>query len=149
MDNDLSCTLKATNKDDEAFKFTSLLHTYFKIEDVGSCEVSGLPSHCYDKVQDKERTQEMPVRFKGEVDLVFMDSADVTTIKDGKRTIKVAKKNFKDVVVWNPFQKASSMQDLEEGGEKRFICVESGTVWKPLTLKPQETWTASMTITIS
>ena len=147
--NSLTCELSATNLDDKPFEFTSLLHTYFKINNVLDCTVSQLSDEVFDKVQGKTRKQTMPVVFKDEVDLVFMDAPNISNIEDGNRVIKVEKKNFNDFVVWNPQSKAASMTDLEEGGEKRFICVEAGSVWKPVELQPKKTWTAGMTLTVS
>src|SRR5581483_8743480 len=48
---------------------------------------------------------------------------------------------FEDTVVWNPAAvKARTMRDLGEANWDKFVCVEAGSVAKPVQLEPGQKW---------
>jgi len=142
----LSQQLSITNKnDEEAFDFTTLLHTYLRVDDIHKATVDGLQGCVYtDKVEDAKdfHQGDRYVRFDGEVDRVYQNvQSDVAVGDGGNCDVLVKKTGFSDVVVWNPWiDKAKAMSDFEDEEYKTMVCVEVGTVAAPITLKAGESW---------
>ncbi len=158
--------LTCVNTGETDFDFTALLHTYFHVEDIAKATVSGLGKVAYldNTDEKKQKMQVSPVlTFEGEVDRIFLRDVkdestgtarmrydDLISIGDGGNADVVVKAvNFKDLVVWNPgASKSASMPDMEEEGYKRFVCVEVGSVAKPVSLKPKASWSAGQNLTL-
>ena len=67
----LTTTMRVTNEGEDAFEFTTALHTYFRVGDCGGNRVEGLKSTSYLDSLDgrREKTDEMnAVEFHEEVD---------------------------------------------------------------------------------
>lgn len=79
------------------------------------------------------------ITFNQEVDRVYVDGGkrDSLTIHVDKSSVEphiiIQPFNFNDVVVWNPWaDKAKAMSDFDDQEYKRMVCVEVGTVDKPI-----------------
>ncbi|KAI7335703.1 galactose mutarotase-like protein [Hortaea werneckii] len=143
----LQTMLRIHNKGKESFEFQTLLHTYFKIDDISKVQINGLGSINYiDKVLDaSEQTQSDPtIRITGETDRVYKDIKQDTTsvLLDGKPRFDVIRDNLEDTVVWNPWiEKANSIGDFEpKDGYKNMVCVEAGAVNGWQKLEPGDTF---------
>ncbi len=126
----LVMTLKAHNTGNQPFVCTGALHSYFSVADVSSLEIIGLNGCSYlDKVENFTQKQQCgPVRFKGETDRIYLDTAGQCVINDPllKRNISIDKKGSRTTVVWNPGpEKAALMADIKDGGYKEMVCVET------------------------
>jgi glucose-6-phosphate 1-epimerase len=141
---DLKMTMRITNTGDSSFTFHALLHTYFKIPDVGDAVVQGLKDHNYiDKVaggENKLETEESII-LPSFTDRVYTgtkaEPKDVTVArKGGAASFKITNESRIadavqpcDVVVWNPYEEASP-GDLPPPAFRNFVCVEPGLVSK-------------------
>lgn len=106
------------------------LHTYFHVSDIRQVKIRGLEGCPYlDKVEGGQRRQQAgPVTIGAEVDRIYLDSVADCLIEDPglKRRIRIAKRNSRATVVWNPWrEKAAKMGDLGDDGYLRMVCVES------------------------
>lgn len=132
----LTVDLVTSNLDTEAVAIGEALHTYLRIGDIGSVQVTGLENTEYvDKVDGGQRkTQAGAVAFTGEVDRVYVDTESTCVIEDPvlKRRIRIAKTGSRSTVVWTPWlEKAEKMGDFgpgkaNQGGWREMVCVESG-----------------------
>jgi D-hexose-6-phosphate mutarotase len=132
----LDVELITTNTGIEDFVIGEALHTYFQVSDIESVRVLGLDgAEFVDKVHGGRRVrQEGAVRFHGEVDRVYLNSAGDCAIEDAElhRRIHISKSGSRSTVVWTPWaQKAAQMGDLgrgakDQGGWREMVCVESG-----------------------
>jgi len=152
--NSLSQQLLIHNTGKDTFEFTTLLHTYFKIDNITTTEVRGLKGLTYlDKPNNAAPTLESEdaVRFRGEVDRVYVEggSREVRIGDEADAEWLIKTKGFSDFVVWNPApEKAKGMGDLGEENWDKFICVEAGSVAKPVNLGPGESWEGSQGLSI-
>merc|ERR1712232_671704 len=148
---DLNMTLRVTNTGDSNFTFHALLHTYFRIPDVGNAVVQGLKDQSYiDKVAGGEIKQETEAdialpSFTGRVyTSTAAEPKDVTVAqKGGSARFKITNEariadavRACDVVVWNPYEEASP-GDLPPPAFRNFVCVEPGLVSEFHDLAPK------------
>lgn len=127
----LRMELTTENTGSSDFVIGEALHTYFQIGDIGAVSVSGLEGCEYwDKVGGSSlKRQDGAIRFSGETDRVYIDTAAECVIHDEKlkRNIHVEKSGSLSTVVWTPwFDKANKMGDLgQPDGWREMLCVES------------------------
>ena len=130
----LSMELEVENRDESMFAFEEALHTYFSVADVSGIQIRGLEETAFiDKVGLVTQRQQgpEPIRFAGETDRVYLDTAATCTIEDPglSRRITIAKKDSRSTVVWNPWvAKALAMPDFGDDEWPRMVCVESANV---------------------
>ncbi|KMU84213.1 aldose 1-epimerase family protein [Coccidioides immitis H538.4] len=139
----------------QSFEFQTLLHSYFKVEDISKIRVQNLQSKTYvDKVRNAEIfTESSPaLAVEGEVDRVYQ-SLDpkvpiVIASESDKPIFSITRESLNDVVVWNPWiEKAKGMADFApDEAYKNMICVEAGSVVGWQTLEPGDTWEGGQTI---
>ncbi|KAJ3052387.1 hypothetical protein HK097_006345 [Rhizophlyctis rosea] len=152
----LTTTLDIKNTDSKEWEFTSLLHTYFRIQDVAKVGVRDLTGRSFvDKVAKGARDQELRdvVTIASEVDRVYenVEKNEIHIVGTGLgKDVVVHKKNFPDVVVWNPWvEKAKGMADFGDEEYHNMICVEVGKVADFVKLAPGESWSGSQTLIVA
>ncbi|HEX6040370.1 D-hexose-6-phosphate mutarotase [Longimicrobium sp.] len=151
----LAIHLSIRNVDSEPFSFTSALHTYLRVADVGQASVAGLRGLSYrDKLRDGGTFTEDadPLRIPGEIDRVYVDAPRELRVRDeaGGRTIVVHSEGFADAVIWNPgADKAAAFPDMEAGEEREMLCVEAAQAAAPVTLAEGETWEGAQVLEIA
>jgi len=133
------------NTGDKEFDFTSLLHTYIRLDNVDNATVSNLVNLEYtDKVKQGILVKENNelVKITGETDRVYYTTPNTHTIITGnenKLNIVIEKDNFPETVVWNPWiEKAKSMADFGDDEYKKMICVEAGYLKERYVVKPAD-----------
>ena len=111
--------------------------------DIRQVAVEGLAGATFvDKMRGGERFVQdaAPIRFAGETDRVYLDTAAATTIVDAalRRRIEIAKTGSRSTVVWNPWiAKARAMPDFGDDEWPSMVCVETANVLDDaLTLPP-------------
>ncbi|TPX67243.1 hypothetical protein SpCBS45565_g03937 [Spizellomyces sp. 'palustris'] len=151
--NTLRTGLAIKNPSNTSWDFTTLLHTYFKVQEIATVAVVGLNGYPYvDKVANGARAQETRERvtIAGEVDRVYEGVKNDAITLQGTAIgagIVLHKSNFPDVVVWNPWvDKAKSMADFGDEEYHNMICVEVGSVAAMIKLGPGDTWEGSQTL---
>jgi len=150
----LSQQLTVVNTDSHPFEFTTLLHTYFSVQHINQTHVTGLKDLSYlDKPNGGELVLERDssITFTGEVDRVYLDggSRDIVISDGGNADILVKSRGFADIVVWNPAaEKAKGMNDLGQENYQHFVCVETGTVNRAITLQQGQKWDGSQGLSL-
>ncbi|KAH7250553.1 hypothetical protein MRS44_000296 [Fusarium solani] len=152
----LNTTLVITNDGDVPFEFQTLLHTYFKIDDISSTEVTGLEDSTYISklAGPQEETQSGAITFAAETDSVYTPvngpRHPVVISESGTPRFRIVRDNLDQVVVWNPWvDKSAGIKDFEpKDGWKKMLCVEPGTVKGWQKLEKGDTFEASQTITL-
>lgn len=138
--------------------FQALLHTYLRLPAGTSpsrTTVRPLDGVKFtDKVHGGQVGRESRERVHfdgpgGEIDRVYHGASDNLTVAWDEQvtsgTCELTKAGFPDVVTWNCGKaKASTMADMEDGGEEHYICVEPGMCSDFVHLKENSSWDASM-----
>ncbi|PTD12071.1 Glucose-6-phosphate 1-epimerase, partial [Fusarium culmorum] len=151
----LNTSIVITNDGDAAFDFQTLLHTYFKISDIASTEVTGLEDSVYlSKVSGSEATQSGAITFSGETDSVYTPANGpkhpVVISESGSPRYRIVRDNLDQVVVWNPWvDKSAGIKDFSPRTAGRTCCALSpvpsraGRSWKramPLRRRKPSHW---------
>eukprot|EP00891_Asterochloris_glomerata_P002420 jgi/Astpho2/2420/Aster-05671 len=138
----LRTDLRIINTGHTEFDFTSALHTYIEVLDIGKAKVKGLKGlEVLDKVPDpknpvKSTEQREQVTFSGPVDSVYLKAKDYVELDVGTgAAVTISSSGWEDVVVWSPWD---AMPDCY----KKFCCVENAKFGKPAVVKPGESWRA-------
>tara|TARA_R110000868_G_scaffold74521_3_gene215451 strand:- start:1894 stop:2751 length:858 start_codon:yes stop_codon:yes gene_type:complete len=129
LDINQQCSLQllTANKGQQSFTYRCALHTYFAVNNVNSCELTGLSGDYLDKTRGMQ-TFNTPANyvFTQETDRVHLCQPDQVLIKDDQKTIAVHSKGHDSIVVWNPWSdKSKTMQDMEDKGYLTMLCVET------------------------
>ncbi|KAL1737199.1 galactose mutarotase-like domain-containing protein [Schizophyllum commune] len=143
----LSTDLHVTNTSTQPWEFQALFHNYIRApaDEVTISPLSALSY--YDKTESSEEARKTPkVEQRYEVD-VKKTTDSVYEAAPGKYKLAwpgggldIRTTNLKDVVIWNPQETGSSMSDMEDGGWKRYVCVEPGHVRGFVQLEGGKTW---------
>ena len=142
--NKLEMALSIINTDPAPFTFTAALHTYLNVLDSANSAVSGLEGLTYrdsaDGGVEKEEISDH-VTFAGEVDRIYLDSPSVLELEGASQPLSILSDGFTDAVIWNPGkEKCAQLVDMEPDGFRKFVCVESAVVGKPVRLAPGGSW---------
>jgi D-hexose-6-phosphate mutarotase len=153
-ENELALLLTVTNTGDEPFTFEEALHTYFGVSDIRTAEVDGLAGTSYlDMVPGADRGPHVldgPITFAGEVDRTFQGTGATAVIRDGDRTVTVARDGSNSAIVWNPWiDKAAAMGDFGDDEWTGMVCVETANAKADaVTLEPGAGHTMSAYISV-
>lgn len=167
--NELKCEFKVNYVDGQGeMPFHALLHNYLLVPDSTKATVQGLNGATYvDKVlggkeaqltTDNFTTDAQPIdrvhigkhgKSPRDVKLVYNASLLQDPLgRMGKGVGVTRSKELKDTVVWNCAEQGNkSIGDLEQGGWKKYVCVEPGSVHGFETLPKGSKWVAEQTLT--
>jgi glucose-6-phosphate 1-epimerase len=144
---ELEMTLTIDNSGDTSFSFTSALHTYLAVQDIGAAEVLGLQGLGYRdsaKGGAAGRQEEAALRIEGELDRIYGQVPARLELQQPQGKLAIESRGFADAVVWNPGPaKGAALADLEQDGYRRMLCVEAGNILQPTTLAPGQSWSGS------
>lgn len=127
----LEMELEVTRNGAGAFRFEEALHSYFAVRNIEQVAISGLAGTEYlDKADGgrRKRQQAERLQFAGETDQLHVNTDAACVIDDAAwgRRIVVQKSGSKSTVVWNPWEeKARNLRDMQPGGWRGMVCVES------------------------
>ncbi len=150
----LALSLRATNTGADAFAVTEGFHPYFLVSDRDRTEVRGVDGCTYRDLRAPEKglrvwTGDCPVRSGGSK-AFDVSSHDHQLIDHGfGRTIAVASKGNRRLVVWNPgAESADRAAEFGTDGWRKFVCVEPCTTPTDAAyaLKPGESHTLEMIV---
>jgi glucose-6-phosphate 1-epimerase len=146
----LEIRLLVTNTGATAFRFTAALHSYLKVADIADVRIQGLQGLRYrDSAANGTPATESADRLAivGEVDRIYFDAPPVIELIELQRHLRIESTDFPDAVVWNPGEaKAAALVDLEPGGWRRFVCIESAAIGQPVELEAGRTWQGVQTL---
>ncbi|WP_087743882.1 MULTISPECIES: D-hexose-6-phosphate mutarotase [unclassified Acidovorax] len=129
--------------DDRAWYFTTALHTYLRVDDVGRAQLSGLDGCArWDALADVRGVQQGPVSFDGEYDRVFSAPAGSMHLHDGANGLQITQSaSLSNTVVWNPGAAlCARLADLPPDGYRSMLCVEAAQIDQPVALAPGQQW---------
>lgn len=129
LGNALTTALSVTNTGEQAFSYTSALHSYFNVSDIRSVIISGLENRCYlDTLVEERGQQQGRLRINSETDRIYFDTDDTCVIEDPllNRRIHIIKDGSHSTVVWNPWSaKSQRMDDFGDDEFKGMVCIET------------------------
>ena len=147
--NRLEMRFTVTNTDRQPFSFTTALHTYFYVMEVGQVEIENLNGVRYhDQVTGKDEVETTAlVKFDGEVNRIYFNPPPHLILREGNRILDIHTTGFTDTVVWNPGAiNSAALADMEVEGYRRFVCLEAATIGTPVQLAPNESWRGAQTL---
>ncbi len=143
----MDVSLAILNTGDAPFEFTTALHSYLQVDDITDVRIAGLKGLTYSDSADGGRMKtesHEQIAIEGEVDRIYFDAPRHIDLIEPHRRLRVESSGFANAVVWNPgAKKARGLTDLDADGWRRFVCIESATIGRAVSLKPGERWTAS------
>lgn len=153
----LSVELHTRNMGDKTFTYSECLHAYLAVSDANQCEVFGLDGVEYiDLLDPTLHTQEGSLT----VDQPYDRTYHATNPEEGGsgvalndplmgRSISIVAEDASGLVVWRP-RPDYATDDLPEGADKHFICVEPANphhpTFTPITLPPGESHITTLRI---
>lgn len=104
------------------------LHSYFNIGDVRQISLLNLPNYTYNSLTGQQETVPTPRTINENVDCIYRAELGATVIADPvfQRKIEVDHQNAGDIVVWNPWHKATG--NMSETGYQTMVCVETARI---------------------
>ena len=135
----LSVSLETQNTGVVPFDYNCALHTYFHVDHIQDTQLTGMHGEFKDKLDDwgLKPTPSLYL-ITGETDRIHVEAIDNATIEVGNQAFTSVNSHGNDsVVVWNPWQGAASISDMDPFGYKHMLCVESA-ITKGKTLAPGE-----------
>lgn len=134
---ELTVELETINKGEAPFKLNCALHTYFAVSNIKAVQLIGLSGDYKDKLDDwAVKPTPEPYIFSEETDRIHLSAPESLTIKEEENElIHIQSLNHDSIVVWNPWQGAASISDMDAFGYRQMLCVETA-VTQGLSLKP-------------
>lgn len=145
----LEVALAVTNTGQAPFSFTGALHTYLAVAAIEDVAVEGLQGIMYiDKVARGRRSsqEESVLRIRAETDRVYLNAPRRVVVSGPAGRLAVSAAGFPDVVVWNPWNKAASIPDMEPDDYRSMLCIEAAIVGTPAQVDPGRRWAGSQTL---
>ncbi|HML20544.1 MAG TPA: D-hexose-6-phosphate mutarotase [Aggregatilinea sp.] len=144
----LAVVLDVTNTGTEPFTFTTALHTYFRVSEIGNVSVEGLEGMSY-RDHGVEGQQPMTtLRIEGQVDRLYKAVPSTVYLHDADAELQIVSEGFQDAVVWNPGPELSAaLPDLGPDAYHDFLCIEAAQIYVPVELAPGGVWRGAQTIT--
>ncbi|MBU2977046.1 D-hexose-6-phosphate mutarotase [Alteromonas sp. C1M14] len=133
----LSVTLRTQNSGVVPFTFNGALHTYFAVPDITQTSIMGIEGDYKDKLESWA-VKPSPTHYiiEGETDRIHQHpSPDVTIADNNIPLTRVTSMGNDSMVVWNPWQGAASIADMDAFGFKHMLCVETA-ITNGITLAP-------------
>lgn len=135
----------------EPMRFTAALHTYLRVDDVGSSWVDGLQRLRYEDAVRHTEQVDLAARLQvaGELDRIYFDAARPLHLHDGDRRLEITSTGLPDVVVWNPGpERCAALADMPADGWRYMLCIEGAAIGEPVALAPGQTWIGRQSITV-
>ncbi len=156
---EISSTLRldliTTNKGQEPLEITQALHSYFKVPNIKSIQVTGIEEDYDDKpTQTSDNKTAKPYTIQGEVDRIHRRTKNDTLSRQTAAIICKKLGNIVDitniehdsVVVWNPWsEKSQQMIDMTDTGYASMLCIEAANT-KPRCIDANASVTLSQVI---
>lgn len=142
-----SLSLVTQNIGQDTFSYSCALHTYFTVNNINQCVLSGLSGAYLDKTQGMETfNTPNPYRFSGETDRVHLCQPSQVVIAEDNIKTTIHSEGHDSIVVWNPWQvKSVSMQDMDDAGYKTMLCIETASTQGQM-IAPDKTHTLKQVI---
>ena len=148
----LDIALHVANTGPEPLEFTAALHTYLRVAEIADARLHGLGGGQFrvGGLQGRDEVDSSPVlQIDGPLDRVYADAPDEVVLHGGGEVVRLAKRGFRDLVVWNPgAEGAARLDDLDDSEYRWMLCVEPANALVPTRLAPGERWTGTQTLSL-
>ncbi|MBC7685954.1 MAG: D-hexose-6-phosphate mutarotase [Bdellovibrionales bacterium] len=122
----LLLALDVLNTGSDTFTFSSALHTYFLVDEIGAVRIGGV--------------QDGALHIDDKLDRIYRDVKGAITLTQPGSTLTLSQSGFRDAVVWNPGAvDTAALADMENEEYRRFVCIEPALIG-PLSLAPGDAW---------
>ena len=122
----LLLALDVRNTGSDTFAFSSALHTYLLVDDIGAVRINGV--------------QEGALHIDDKLDRIYRDIGGVITLAQPGGVLALRQSGFRDAVVWNPgADDTAALADMEDDEYRRFVCIEPALI-EPASLAPGAAW---------
>lgn len=128
-------SLQMTNLSISDAYYTGALHSYFSVSVPEKIKIAALEQASFDDKLSNQLCQPQSLENGvGPVDRIYHTHSDMRIVDSGfQRTIELKASNTKQWVFWNPGEKlANSMNDIHDGGEQEFVCLEAANTQRQL-----------------
>lgn len=177
LSSNLTVDMITLNKGDKSVELTQALHSYFLVDNISQIQLKGVDTVYSDKLTNtQQNASPSHYNFTQEVDRIhgfehadyenkqFIELIDngfsstdkispaVNTSSTGKTASLrvIEQKGHDSTVVWNPWiDKSKSMQDMQNDGYKKMLCIEAANTANAepsLVLKAHQVHTLSQKI---
>lgn len=141
---DLHIDFQVLNTDQQAFYYTSALHSYFAVNAISTIDIEGLDGchyiDCLDQWQNKQQQQSL--RIDQEVDRIYKNNGQRLSIIDRQlnRKLHIDSQGSNSVVIWNPWiEKSKTLSSFEPDMYQKMLCIETANADHNLIhLQPQQ-----------
>eukprot|EP01034_Spumella_vulgaris_P030315 gene30315-37508_t len=165
----LTTQLDINNVDTTSFDCQALLHTYIRVPDIHTTQVTGFQDYKYvDKMANNDTftDERIEAKFTSEVDRIYIGEANKhfnnNVITNGQLQLNVTCKSYIrtnstdevravpiDCVLWNAWiDKTLSIADLNNDAYLQYVCVEPGVVNGVTRVGAGEVLTVSQTLNL-
>ncbi|WP_394224322.1 D-hexose-6-phosphate mutarotase [Alteromonas gracilis] len=143
----MEVSLITENSGVTSFDFNCALHSYFHVNHIQKTLLNGIEGDYKDKLDHWAlKATPNPYTITGETDRIHLAPIKATEIEvDGDPFTEVLSEGNDSLVVWNPWQGAASISDMDAFGYKHMLCVET-SLTQGKTLAPGESHTLKQTI---
>lgn len=138
----LDIEFEVHNAGSAPLSFAAALHTYLRVSEVETIEVSGLQGLRYfDALRGAEATERASeLIVEDAVDRIYFGARGALLVEPHRRLL-LQQDGFTDLVAWNPWETGvRAFADLPRDGFRRFMCLESAVIEHPVTLEPGDEW---------
>lgn len=140
----LTLQLGVENRGSTSFEFAAALHSYWQVNDLAECRITGLKDlHYSDQaivpaIAAHQTTAQLAI--DGKIDRIYQHFSTPLTLQSGAQQLSMQQHGFCDAVVWNPgAQDAAALTDMADEEYRKFVCIEAARI-NPLTLTSGERW---------
>lgn len=143
----LTVSLITENTGVVPFNYNCALHTYFHVDHIDNTRLKGVYGEYKDKVDSmKLKVSPSPYLITGETDRIHLNAIELASIEvDESAFTDVQSEGNDSLIVWNPWQSAASISDMDPFGYKHMLCVET-SLTQGKTLAPGESHTLVQTV---
>ena len=139
----LHMALSVRNTGDDAWSFTTAMHSYLRVDDIAQVRVEGLQGCVrWDALTDTHSVQQGALRVQGEYDSVLQAAATPLQLHDGGHVLELAQSpSLQNTVVWNPgAAQGAQLHDMPADGYAAMLCIEAAQIDTPVRLVPGAAW---------
>lgn len=108
------------------------LHTYFNVGNIEQTTIFGLPKHCFDSLTQQEINVPSPLTITQGTDSIYSAENKINHLEDREynRFIEIEHHNASDIVLWNPWHKATSA--MSATAYQTMLCLETARIARKL-----------------
>ena len=149
----LNVALSVRNTGQDAWDFTTALHTYLRVDDIAQVCIDGLDGCArWDAVTDTHSVQQGALHFDGEYDSVFQAAPGPLQLHEGgAHTLTLQQSaSCASTVVWNPGAAlCAQLSDMPANGYAHMLCTEAAQIDTPVQLAPGAVWTGWQRLSVA